>query len=372
MVDYNKFVNKQDKILEHLEEHLQHTLSAFPKLSTITFCNSYWSKFAKFKFALREDSISRRWLRRNQVLALFRAIANTPSCNISKINVQGYHILKPYELLDNGDFSDDEHVPGSIKYCLGSTFEIAHYAKENIPFIHGSALSLTSEEVRMTQAIFSNLTHLNMGISTVVPVEDFYINPRDVPKNYWAEFPTVLKSLQNVVDLSLDMKVRRSVDQQHICFYFHDDAKELFENLQLPRLERLKLSQFRSCGSSVTSLLLKQPMLRDLSLNFIIEIETGHNVWVGNSWTPNPQWIQCIEVMRGLKLRRLHLQGIEGFGHCVERFGSENEDLTLSRIHDYILYGYGDMPLSSRTPDGSHRLAWDAEVNGLAWDAKLW
>lgn len=169
------------------------------------------------------------------------------------------------------------------------------------------------------------------------------------------------------------MKVRRSIDQQHTYSYYHDDLQELFGDLGLPRLVRLKLSQFRSCGSSVTSLLLKQPMLRDLSLNFIIEIETGHDLWVDSVWTPHPQWVQCIEAMRGLKLRRLHLQGIEGFVHTPERFGSENENLTLSRIHDYILYGYGDQPLMTRTGYGSNgSWNWDSEMNATAWDAELW
>lgn len=213
----------------------------------------------------------------------------------------------------------------------------------------------------MTQSIFSNLTHLNIGIYAADPVETFYIDPQDVPKTYWADFPAVLKSLANVIDLSLDMKIRRAVDQQHTCLYYHDDIREL--DLQLPRLKRLKLSQFRSCGSSIMSLLLKHPLLRDLSLNFIIEIETGFNTWSNIEWTPHPQWVQCIEVMRRLKLRRLRLRGIEGFGHQEVRYGSENEDLTLSRIHDYILYGYGDNPLPTRTP---------VEMNGLAWDAELW
>lgn len=159
------------------------------------------------------------------------------------------------------------------------------------------------------------------------------------------------------------MKVRRSVDQQHTCLYYHDDLKELFGDFQMPQLERLKLSQFRSCGSTVMNLLLRNPTVKDLSLQFIVEIESGFHAWCGNTWHPDPQWVLCIKGMKDLKLRRLYLQDIEGFGHAEYRYGSENEDLTLSRIHDYILYGYGDNPLPTRRP---------VELNGLAWDAELW
>lgn len=143
----SRFVDEQNMILNHIEEHLQRIISAFPKLSTITLCNSYWRKYVKFKFALRENSISRQWIRPSQLLPLFRIIANTPSCNISRINVQGYTTSKQYRFLNNCDFGDDSHIPGSIKYCLGTAFEIAEYTKEKIPFIHGSALSLTPDKI---------------------------------------------------------------------------------------------------------------------------------------------------------------------------------------------------------------------------------
>lgn len=358
-------ISEQDKILEHLEEHFRRVLSAFPKLSTITLCASYWKTPTSFKFALREDSISRQWIRRDQFLPLIKAISNTPNCNISKIQVQSRLTWGRYKFLDNHDFGDDENTPGSIKYCLGFAFDTARYPKEKIPFIYGSALSLTAEEILVAQGIFSNLTHLNLGIYTSEAVESFYTPPKDIPKKYWADFPSVLRSLIKVVDLSLDMKVRREVDQQHYVDYFHDDVLEIFGDFQMPRLKRLRWSQFRSCGSSIESLLLKHPLLRDLSLNFIIEIEKADYdpLRLYKPWKPDPRWIECVEVMRRLKLQRLHLKGIEGFGHNPCRFGSENEDLTLSRIHDYIIYGYGDNPLPTRNP---------VELNGLEWDRELW
>lgn len=360
--DLSSFVEEQNMILDHIEEHLQQVISAFPKLSTITLCNSYWTKSAKFKYALRENSISRQWIRKSQLLSLFKVIANTPSCNISKINVQGYSKPKPYRYLNNCDFGEDAHIPGSVKYCLGSNFKTAHYTKESIPIIYDT-LSLHPKEIITTQGIFSNLMQLNLGISTIVRLDHSYREFEDEPKSYWADFPKILKSLTKVVDLSLDMNVRRAVDQQHTYLYYHDDLKELLGDLQMPQLERLKLSQFRSCASSVISLLLGHPKIKDLSLRFIIEIETGFHSWDGSTWHLDPQWVQCVEVMRDLKLRRLQLQGVEGFGHDSNRHGSENEDLTLSRIYDYILYGYGDNPLLTRRP---------VEVNGLAWDAELW
>ncbi len=48
-----------------------------------------------------------------------------------------------------------------------------------------------------------------------------------------------------------------------------------------------------------------------------------------------------MEGSRGHRLERLDLRGREGFGINCLRFGSENENLILSRIHDYVLHGYG-------------------------------
>lgn len=365
--EYASYVLDQDAILKQLEGHLSQVVAAFPKLSTIIICNTRVHEFDRFMPVLQRNSVSRKWVRKNQFMALIRVVGNTPSCNISRINVEGHWIEKPYRYLDNCDFGDDHQTPGSIKYCLGPAFMTASYPKEKIPFIHGSSFSFNTHELSTAKSIFSNLTHLNLGIFTAVPCEEFYMDPADVPKAYWAEFPQVLQSLTRVVDLSLDMKIHRQIDQQNHCDYYHDDVAELFENqsFTFPCLKRLKLSQFRSRGSSINNLLERHPHILDLTLNFIIQIQTGYDPWDDRmaAWTPDPEWVQCVETMRGLKLHRLGLCGIEGFGCDYSRFGNENENLTLARIHDYILHGYGDSPLPTRPL---------VKENGLGWDREFW
>ncbi|KUJ12450.1 uncharacterized protein LY89DRAFT_738239 [Mollisia scopiformis] len=366
LAEFTAYVHEQYAILERLEKHLCQIISSLPKLSTIILCNTAIKGSDRFKFALSENSISRRWARGNQMMTLFRVISTLGS-NITKIGVQGHNIQKPFRLLDNVDFGYDGDKVGSIKYCLRSGFKTATYTKEKIPFIHGSTLTLNADELSMTKAIFGNLTHLNLGIDTAVPFQGFYVDPEDTPKAYWVDFPAILQSMTKIVDLSLDMKYHRAVDQQHSCTYFHDDIRELFGNhpVTFPRLERLKLSQFRSCGASIQNLLQNHSKIKDLTLKFIIEIKTSHVAWdwSTSTWTAHPDWVQCIETMRQLKLQRLVLRGIEGFGHWSDLYGSENQDLTLARIHDYILHGYGDNPLPTRLP---------LEKNNLAWDEEFW
>ncbi|CZR52386.1 uncharacterized protein PAC_02263 [Phialocephala subalpina] len=365
--EYASYVLDQDTILKQLEHHLSQVIAAFPKLSTIIICNTHMHSSERFMSVLQRNSISRKWVRKNQFMALLRAIADTPSCNITRITVEGHWIEKAFRFLNNGNFGDDHETLGSIQYCLGPAFMTASYPKEKIPFMHGSSFSLNAQELLTAKSIFSNLTQLKLGIFTAVPLEEFYMDPADVAKTYWAEFPKVLQSLTKVVDLSLDMKIHRAVDQQHSCDYYHDDIAELFENrsITFPYLKRLKLSQFRSRGSSVNAFLERHPNIVDLTLNFIIQIKTEYNPWDDRwaVWTPDPQWIQCVETMNALKLHRLDLRGIEGFGCDYSRYGSENENLTLARIHDYVLHGYGDNPLPTRLP---------LKENGLSWDREFW
>ncbi|KAF8858032.1 hypothetical protein BDZ45DRAFT_411209 [Acephala macrosclerotiorum] len=365
--EYASYVLDQDAILKQLEDRLSQVVTAFPKLSTITLCNTRRHDSNRFMSVLQRNSISRKWVRKNQFMALLRVIANTPSCNISRINVEGHWIKKEFRYLDNCNFGDDHQTPGSIKCCLGPAFMTASYPKEKVPFIPDSSFRLNVQELSTTKSIFSNLTQLNLGIFTTVPLEEFYMDPADVSQTYWAEFPRVLQSLTRVTDLSLDMKIHRQVDQQHSCDYYHDDIAELFENqpITFPCLKRLKLSQFRSRGSSINNLLKRHPHILDLTLNFIIQIQTGYDPWDDRwaVWTPDPEWVQCVEIMRGLKLHRLEIRGIEGFGCNYSRFGNENENLTLARIHDYILHGYGDNPLPTRLP---------VKENGLSWDQEFW
>ncbi len=72
-----------------------------------------------------------------------------------------------------------------------------------------------------------------------------------------------------------------------------------------------------------------------------------------------PKWIELVETMRELRLQRLDLCGLEGFGCNFLVAGSENTNLILARIHDYILHGYGDNPLGPN-------------VDANNWDAELW
>lgn len=195
--------------------------------------------------------------------------------------------------------------------------------------------------------------------------------PQSVPKSYWSDLPEVLKALSNIIQLSVDLNVRRRVHQQLEWTYYHDDIAELFNdsNLALPHLSSLSLTHFRSCGPSLLSLLERHSNVKNLTLSHVIEIKNP-DIWVDPYRIGRPvglKWVELIETMRALRLQRLNLCGLEGFGCDFRGFGydfniagSENTNLLLARVHDYILHGYGDNPL------GPNRDANDD------WDAELW
>lgn len=101
----------------------------------------------------------------------------------------------------------------------------------------------------------------------------------------------------------------------------------------------------------------------------MIEIKNP-DIWVDPNRIGRPvdlKWVELIEIMRALRLRRLNLYGLEGFGCDFKGFGydfnvagSDNTNLLLARVHDYLLHGYGDNPF------GLNRDAIDD------WDAELW
>ncbi len=128
-------------------------------------------------------------------------------------------------------------------------------SKEKIPFFLASAFELGPGDLLIVQSVFSNLTHLNIGLSSVLEWGSWDPDPSSIPKSFWADFPKALQSLQKLNHLSLDLKIHRHIDQQVECLYFHDDLAELFEDppLILPRLRTLNLVQFRSCGASVST-----------------------------------------------------------------------------------------------------------------------
>jgi hypothetical protein len=147
-------------------------------------------------------------------------------------------------------------------------------------------------------------------------------------------------------------------------YHSHDDIAELFHNPPhtLPCLTSLTLTYFQTCGSSLLSLLQRHPTIQDLTLRHVIEVmdlETWENMRPFHPGNAFPGWMEVLETMRELRLRRLDMSGLEGIGTDFLMAGSENMDLLLTRVYDYVLYGYGPNPLG---PDKRDAESWDAEL----------
>ncbi len=125
---YTCWVIEQDNINQVLEKQLRRTLDLFPNICSVALSNTFKSRSdafqARFKYALRRNSISRKWIRKPQLLALFRAIAAYKTRIITRISTEGHWVKKKWARLDNSDFGDDSNLVGSIKYCI-SDFESA-------------------------------------------------------------------------------------------------------------------------------------------------------------------------------------------------------------------------------------------------------
>jgi hypothetical protein len=129
-----------------------------------------------------------------------------------------------------------------------------------------------------------------------------------------------------------------------------------------PRLTSLRLCHFQSCGLSLLSLIQRHMQLRHLTLRNVIEISVrGYSV---DPFVPReaaPAWIGLIETLRAYRLRRLDLSCLEGLGASYNFYlaGSENTNLKLARVYDYVLHGYGPNPLG---PDQEDVELWDDEL----------
>ncbi|PVH78445.1 hypothetical protein DL98DRAFT_516772 [Cadophora sp. DSE1049] len=363
---------QHDAINENLEKHLGRALERFPKINTVILSKGLKldSMSHEARACLQQYPLSRIRIRRTQWLALFQAIVEHKS-PISKLMSEGRWVKENYDHLDNGNFGDDSAIVGSIKHCM-SDLETAVYDKEIPPSILSSDFRLNSKELVLTQQVFSNLTHLELHLFTTEELGKLdSLDMTGLPTSYWADFPKVVQSLTQVTNLSLDFRIRRMIDQQLEIYYFHDDLEELFANplLTLPKLRSLSLSQFRSSVSNVKSLLERHPGIQNLKLKYIIEATDLTTYW-DNPDDPiqriSSQWIEILEVLRSYKLKRLDLKGIEGFGICYHRHGSENENLLLASIHHYVLHGYGHNPLL--------QLKQNNKSQGLSpdWDQELW
>ncbi|KAL2069491.1 hypothetical protein VTL71DRAFT_14170 [Oculimacula yallundae] len=371
---YQQLVADHKSICEDLELHLSRTFNLLPKVSTVILSNTFKIDSTpfhdKYKNAYRLNSVSRKWIRKDQMLALFGAISASKA-QILKIKSEGYWTSRKYSRLNNCDFGDDDHIVGSIKYCIPD-FETAVYAKEMQPIMLADNFQLNLDELALTQAIFNNLTHLELQLFSSEDMGTFDSDSLDtLSTKCWADLPKALQSLTHVTNLALDFNVRRRVDQQCLEYFAHDDLIELFSHppITFPKLQTLSLSQFRSSGTTVKSFLERHTSIRDLKLKYVIDLEDLERCWddpYNPLDLPSLPWMEALEVMRSYRLRRVHLKGIEGFCVGYHRYGVENESRTLASIHDYVLHGYGHNPLlqiRSRTRlDGS----------SPDWDEELW
>ncbi|KAH7346317.1 hypothetical protein BKA65DRAFT_274708 [Rhexocercosporidium sp. MPI-PUGE-AT-0058] len=369
------YICQHESINKTLEMRLGQTLNQLPKINTVILSNGL--KLASLSLdardALQHYYISRICIRKSQWLALLRAIVGQ-NLRISKLLSEGYWVNKKYSRLDNVDFGDDSDIVGSIKYCIPD-FETAVYAKEIPPAILASDFELSMNDLALTRRVFSNLTHLDLHLFTKEKFGDFGdfddFDDFERDASYWADFPKVLRSLKQVTNLSLDFCVRRMVDQQCLAYYHHDDLAELLGQppLTLPKLRTLSLSQFRCSGATVKSFLERHDGIENLKLKYIIEVIDRAKYWTefyDPSKRISSQWTEVLEVLRGYQLNRLSLKGVEGFGIYYSRHGSENEDLLLARIHDYVLHGYGRNPLAQLRKDGQ------CQGSSPDWDEELW
>lgn len=219
--------------------------------------------------------------------------------------------------------------------------------------------------------VFNNLTHLSLVLASDVfrPTNPHQTSPDSWPSFYWYHLPEVLQSLENISHLSLDLRVQRKASFHFQSFHYHDDVAELFQNqpVTFQRLTSLSLTHFQSCGSSLLSLLQRHRTIRALTLRHVIEImdlselHSWGSTQLPGDWVAAAGWIEVVDVMRALRLQRLDLSGLEGTGTNYLLAGSENTNLRLARVYDYVLHGYGPNPLG---PDQRDVENWDAELWG--------
>jgi hypothetical protein len=242
-----------------------------------------------FKYALKTDTVSRLWIRPQQMLALIRAISISSRSTITRICTEGRLVERNWSTLGTEDFGDDSDMVGSVKYCIPD-FDTGTYLEEVKPTVISSAFDLSPSSIEMCRSIFQNLTCLHL---TLAPTQegswDWDIAYSDelvasiLPR--WVGFSKLLSSLVNIVDLALDFQIRRSIDQQHTAYYYQDDLKELFESppLTFHCLKSLSLSRVGTCANSMKCLLERHGGLRELTLNTLIPIFMFRNLlWIQN------------------------------------------------------------------------------------------
>jgi hypothetical protein len=218
--------------------------------------------------------------------------------------------------------------------------------------IPSSTFDLSPENLSNIKLVFNHLTHLSLVLVSVVSLpEDLQsTDPDSMPRSYWSDLPKILQALQNITHLALDLRVERRAEVQWQSYHDHDDITELFHSppLTLPRLTSLTLTCFRTSGLSLLSLLQRHPTIQDLTMRHVIEIMDLQDwdaiglVHPGNAF---PGWMEVLETMRALRLRRLDWSGLEGIGTDLLMAGHENMNLLLTRVYEYVLYGYGLNPL---------------------------
>lgn len=332
LAKYIRCVEEQDTIIAKLEGYLVRLLDMFPKISTISLSQSFrldqQDLPEEFKLASPSDN---GFVQPFQLRALFRAIFRSKS-----------HITSLRH--DTGSWWLD------VRPANASGVSYVWHWMEKKPVVLSSAFELSPEDLLITKSIFRNLTRLDLTLFSLVNRKWL---PSPTLKPYWADLPKALHALTSLTALSLDLTD---------LHYWHseedkpqDDIVELFESppLTLPRLRTLRLAHFRISTTGLSSLLRRHPTIQGLTLRHLISTDWDN---------PNePGWIELVEDMRSMRLRRLHLYGIKAFGIAVNCYGDKSYMQSFSRFMDYILHGYGNNPILR---DNEAWREWDEELWG--------